>query len=452
VTTSATTAAPTPRAAGTATVTPTSTALVRRGGGDAATARAFAFLDAMMDGATPSSQPADAPPTLPQSYADQMGLHATGFTYDAALALLAYLTQPSRTARARARQLGDALLYAQDHDPDYSDGRLRQAYTVGPFSVGGVTQPHGFRRPDGAVNTDGPFDFRSSHTGDLAWAGIALAALGRRTGQRRYTAGATRIGAWLVRECRSSGPLAGFRAGMDGSGRTLPALSTAHNASLVALFGALAAATGDVAWLRQRSHAGRFVASMWREHDGCFSALSPDGAAIDRGPATVEAQLHPWLAVLRLRSRPALDFVHQTLTVTDTAERPNSALPKGASFTGVTFSTASRTVGADGGDALPTPDPYAVWFEGTAQYACAVGRDQAERYRWSTLVEGLALAQERLGEGQSVAGRALPGSAGLVAASSPLPAGVSESGYFPVRHVATTAWFVLARAGVNPLQ
>ncbi|GGJ82762.1 hypothetical protein GCM10010123_10520 [Pilimelia anulata] len=434
----ATAAPPAPRAS--AELVPTRTAAAR----SAARSRAFVFLDTMMDAA--GGGPADL--RLPQSYADQMGLHATAFTYDAAIAILAYLTDPGAPARARARLLGDALLYAQEHDPDFADGRLRQAYTVGPFAAGGVTQPYGFIRPDGTVNTDGPFDFRSSHTGDLAWAGIALATLGRRTGLRRYTVGAARLGAWIVAKCRSAGPLRGFGSGVDGTGRTLPSVTTAQNAALIVLFGALAAATGDAVWLRQRAHAERFVARLWSGTDECWSALSPDGAAIDRGAATLEAQLHPWLAAVRLRSRPALEFVHRALTVTDTADRANSALPPGTRITGATFSSASRVLGADGAG----PDPYAVWCEGTAQYACAARRDARAADRWPDLVDTLVLAQERLGAGQTAGGRALPPGAGLVAATGPLPTGDSASGYFPVRHVGTTAWFVLAHAGVNPLR
>ncbi|GGK18445.1 hypothetical protein GCM10010124_08790 [Pilimelia terevasa] len=411
---------------------------------DAARRRALTFLDTMMD--SPALDPTDL--RLPQSYADQMGLHATGFTYDAALAILAYLTDPGGSARARARLLGDALLYAQEHDPDFTDGRLRQAYTVGPFTVGGVTQPYGFVRPDGAVNTDAPFDFRSSHTGDLAWAGIALATLGRRTGLRRYTVGAARIGAWIVSQCRSTGPLRGFRAGVDGTGRVLPAVATAHNAVLMVLFAALATATGHGVWLRQRAHAERFVHRMWNPGDGYWSAISPDGAAVDRGAATLEAQLHPWLASAVLRSRPSVEYVHRALTVVDTADRPGSGLPAGMRIVGSTFGTASREP-AGGGTA---PDPYAVWCEGTAQYACAARRDCVAPDRWAVLVGSLIEVQERLGGEQSVGGQALPEGSGVVAATGPLPTGDAASGYYPVRHVGTTAWFLLAHAGVNPLR
>jgi hypothetical protein len=39
----------------------------------------------------------------------------------------------------------------------------------------------------------------------------------------------------------------------------------------------------------------------------------------------------------------------------------------------------------------------------------------------------------------------------VVAATSPLSVGFIESGYYPARSVAATAWFVLATTGVNPL-
>ena len=72
--------------------------------------------------------------------------------YDNALAINAYLArQAPHRGRQRAELLGDGLLYAQDHDPGYSDGRLRQAYNVGPYVFyDGVPQPYGFVLPDGA--------------------------------------------------------------------------------------------------------------------------------------------------------------------------------------------------------------------------------------------------------------------------------------------------------------
>jgi hypothetical protein len=156
-------------------------------------ARGYAFLDAAMDG-----YPDHGTIRLAQSYTDQAGLFSTAFTYDNAVALLAHLAHPSPTARARAVALGDALLYAQAHDPQHQDGRLRQAYNVGPYVFyDGSPQPDGFVRGDGSVNLGTQFGFTGTAVGDMAWAGIALTALADRTGARRFLTGAVQIGKWV---------------------------------------------------------------------------------------------------------------------------------------------------------------------------------------------------------------------------------------------------------------
>ena len=55
-------------------------------------------------------------------------------------------------------------------------------------------QPDGFVRADGTANVGTQFGFTGTAVGDMAWAGIALSALARRTGARRFLAGAVRIG------------------------------------------------------------------------------------------------------------------------------------------------------------------------------------------------------------------------------------------------------------------
>src|SRR5262245_51356693 len=83
---------------------------------------------------------ADAPlPDDPLSFSD--ALPATAFIYDSSLAIIAFLGRHRRRGHrtrgrhddlVRAMVLGDSLLYAQAHDPEYSDGRLRSAYWVAP--------------------------------------------------------------------------------------------------------------------------------------------------------------------------------------------------------------------------------------------------------------------------------------------------------------------------------
>jgi len=156
--------------------------------------RAHAFLPVMMDAFQQGTTL-----RLVQSYADSGNLGSTAFTYDNALTIIAFLTRRTRDDMARAQVLGDGFLYAQAHDPTYSDGRLRQAYWVGPFTLPFASNSDYFVRPDGTVNLVGsPWFFQGSAVGDMAWAAISLALLHARTRVRRYLDGAVRLGNWIV--------------------------------------------------------------------------------------------------------------------------------------------------------------------------------------------------------------------------------------------------------------
>jgi hypothetical protein len=220
-------------------------------GSSSAWRRGHGFLAAAMDG-----YPDHGSIRLAQSYSDQAGLFSTAFTYDNALAILAHLATRTADGRARAVALGDALLYAQAHDPAYDDGRLRQAYNVGPYTFfDGSLQPDGFVRADGTANVGTQFGFTGTAVGDMAWAGIALSALARRTGARRFLDGAVRIGAWIERVGRTDEPLGGYKFGVNGANEKLPFTSTEHNTDLVCLFGRLALLTGDRVWRERRARA-----------------------------------------------------------------------------------------------------------------------------------------------------------------------------------------------------
>jgi len=145
-------------------------------------AQAVAFLDTMSN-----AYPSSGTPTLPQSYADELGLFATGFVYDAAVTVCAAL---AAGRIALARRVGDGLLFAQSHDPVYHDGRLRQAYNVGPYVFyGGNPSPYGLVLPDGTANIGWQFGFLGTAVGDMAWPGIALVRLFAATHDRRYLDG-----------------------------------------------------------------------------------------------------------------------------------------------------------------------------------------------------------------------------------------------------------------------
>ena len=56
------------------------------------------------------------------------------FTYDNALALIAYLARGTTDDMKRAKYLADAFVYAVNNDRYFSDGRLRNAYQGRRFS------------------------------------------------------------------------------------------------------------------------------------------------------------------------------------------------------------------------------------------------------------------------------------------------------------------------------
>ncbi|CAL9654025.1 Tat pathway signal sequence domain protein [Streptomyces sp. enrichment culture] len=418
-----------------------------------APARGHAFLAAAMD-----AYPDHGDLRLTQSYTDQAGLFSTAFTYDNALAVLAHLATRTADGLARATALGDALLYAQSHDPAYDDGRLRQAYNVGPYTFyDGSPQPDGFVRPDGTVNVGTQFGFTGTAVGDMAWAGIALGALARRTGARRFLTGAVRIGEWIERTGRTDEPLGGYKFGVDGANQRLPFTSTEHNTDLICLFGRLGRLTGDRVWRERRARAEAFVRRMWEPGGGFFYTGTNDGVTVNTSPIPEDTQTWTHLAFSSSTRRYArsLDWAAAELAVVDHAGRPNSTVPAGQTYEGVTFSSASLVANEDAPIAAgqPKPDRNGVWFEGTAHLALAL-RDRGARgdeARARRLLASLERAQELLGDGQTVGGRALPERAGVVSASSPLDTGFGF-GYYPYRHTGATAWYVMAAARYNPLR
>jgi hypothetical protein len=434
-----------------------------RTAGTSARRRGQAFLAAAMD-----AYPDHGTVRLTQSYTDQAGLFSTAFTYDNALAILAHLAVRTADGRARAVALGDALIYAQEHDPAYDDGRLRQAYNVGPYVYyDGVPQPDGFVRADGTANVGTQFGFTGTAVGDMAWAGIALSALARRTGARRFLAAAVRIGEWIERTGRTDEPLGGYKFGVNGANEKLPFTSTEHNTDLVCLFGRLARLTGDRVWWERRGRAEAFVKRMWEPPRGSatgatagatggfFYTGTNDGVTVNRSPIPEDTQTWTHLALDSGRYARSLDWAARELAVLDHAERRNSTVPAGRSYEGVTFSSAGLLANEDApiAEFQPKPNRNGVWFEGTAHLALAL-RDRGARgdeARARRLIASLESAQDHLGTGQTVGGRALPDRAGVVSASSPLDTGFGF-GYYPYRHTGATAWYLMAAERSNPLR
>ncbi|WP_278236501.1 Tat pathway signal sequence domain protein [Isoptericola sp. AK164] len=408
--------------------------------------RAHSFLGAMTD-AYPE---VNTGPRMAQSYADQLGLFSTAFVYDVALTICASLAGGHV---ARAATLADGLLFAQQHDPAYDDGRLRQGYNTGPYTFyDGSPQPYGLELPDGTANIGWQFGFLGTAVGDMAWPGIALLHTFSATGDPRYLDGAVRIGEWILDNTWSERPLGGFSFGVDGGNNPIPNGSTEHNIDCVAFFRQLEALAGGDRWRRAQEHARAFVDLVWDREGGFFYTGTNDGVEINRDPLPLDPATWGWLALQAERYGRSVDWAASDLATTDVAGEGNSQLPGDVTISGVTFSSASleSTASYNG---LPV-HPDGVWLEGTGQLACAMadrGRGSRDGRRAAGLLAQIRRTQDLVGAGQTVGGTPLPDRSGVVAASSLIDTGFGF-GYFQIQHTGATSWYVMAAEGVNPLQ
>ena len=309
---------------------------------------AYLFLDQMMDAYVQGSTV-----RLCQSYCDQIAggtFFSTAFVYDNALLVLAYLARSKSGDLDRARIIGDALLYAQANDPA-ADGRFRQAYFAGVADNNGVY-----------VTTGLPF-FQGSAVGDVAWPGIALAQLYRRTRIQKYLDGAVWAANFIENTTRDNVnvPPGGYYFGNGQSNK-----STEHNIDVFALFTMLAQLTGNSSWLNGALHAQQFVLAMWDAPSGHFWTGTSDPTHIFFNNSPEDVNSWSYLAMQDPNFAVSLDWNKTNLLTTDTTFAFNNGWGVFGSLrlrvTGMTFASLSK-LGTVLGDGSVNAD--AVWIEGT---------------------------------------------------------------------------------------
>jgi hypothetical protein len=410
--------------------------------------RVYSFLDEMMDAYAQGSTL-----RLIQSYSDQQGLLSTAFTYDNAQVIHAYLLRGREDDIERARTLGDSLIYAQQNDPNFNDGRLRQAY------FGDQPGPNGaFIRLALA-----PFFFTGSAVGDMAWAAIALAQLYWRTRERRYLEGALNLGRWIFDVTFDTRGAGGYNFGVDGGNNLQLFKSTEHNIDAYALFRMLARLTGSGVWTDRAEHARNFLAAMWNSEAGFFwTGTGADGVTINRDNIPADTQTWSFMSLRDDLFSASIDWAKTNLATTDTPQTINSRLTGNIRINGSSFASLSLRSLAPSSQFDQAPDPNGVWLEGTAHLAAALldrklgsGRDvdgfDGDEKTARILLDNIELAQERLGRDQTIGARALTGGQGVVAASSVVNTGFGFS-FYPNLHLGASAWYVIAGQSGNPFQ
>lgn len=357
--------------------------------GHAAPETACARLARLVD-AAPSG------PVFLASYptAEPGPLAGTAFLYDNAAAAIALVGCGDKP---RAERIGQAIIFALDHDRFWHDGRLRNAYAAGaadqkPVKLAGWWDKQQNKWLEDRYQA-------GSDVGNMAWAMLALLALG-------HQAEAAEIGGWVARhqDGRGAGGFTGGALGHEPSPEERSWKSTEHNTDLAAAFTLLADRTKDPKWRDLAQAARHFVEAMWNPPGACFAAGTTEDGVTANPTLSLDAQVWPLLAL------PGAPF-----DVTDTLAKRLSA-PQG----GYAYGEAR-----DG-----------IWTEGTAQVALLTG-DPAL----------LALLERQRG----------PDGGYFATSAASLPTGYGlESDptkprlYFRLPHLGALAWVALADARFDP--
>ena len=344
---------------------------------------------------------------------DIEALRNVAFTYDNALASIALFACGKPQS---ARRIADALVLAASSDPEYHDGRVRNAYAAGLSKDGAMVLPGYWSAERKAWNQD-PYQV-SFATGNMAWVALALLEAYRQSHSATYLAAARRVLDWTGKNTLDSKAPAGFVGGYFANPAGLVRQdwkSTEQNVDLAAAWTALDRLVPGTDARAQAAIAGAFVTSQWDGKEGrFFIGTGPDGQTSDHDHSGLDAQIWPLIAM----PRPSADWM-RVLAFVDTAH------------------------GVAGGYGF-NRGPDGLWTEGTAQVASVFvlrGLPKRATPLWPLLKKQqteqgwlFATPQPRINTGLAIG-----------------PASVTNDFfYYHLPHLGATAWAAIAAKGVNP--
>jgi hypothetical protein len=341
------------------------------------------------------------------------------YTYDNAVAALAFIALDDRE---RARKIVDTLVAAQKRDRFFQDGRIRNAYKGGRFD----NQSTHFLLPGRYDEVSGSWqetEFNvSTHTGNVAWAMLALLGYYESYGGEEYLQSAIAMGQWIEQNCRDQqgiGYTAGY-TGWEGKQQKLSYKSTEHNLDLYAAFTRLYLLTGEPVWHERGDRAKEFVLTMSDHQTGHFwTGTEDDGVTIYREVIPLDAQA--WTPLAIKKTAPfnwrCLEYAEQHHKV---KHRVKNRVKTGFDF---------------------NQDKDGIWYEGTAQMALA--------YQETNQPEKAQAVLAMLKAGQEPSGGMPTTDQNTLTTGFIQPDG-NPWLYFRSLHVGATAWAILAEQGVNP--
>ena len=131
---------------------------------------------------------------LVESYVDD---DFTAWVYDNDLAILALVDIGTTEDISRAKILCDTLVWCQNHDQYFSDGRIRDGYWATDIKSGN----------NSSIKSPG------SGTGNMAWTIIALLRCYDVSKNETYLDASKRLGNWIYNNCNDSRGAGGYTGG-----------------------------------------------------------------------------------------------------------------------------------------------------------------------------------------------------------------------------------------------
>jgi len=349
---------------------------------------------------------------------DEIYIQNTAFSYDNALAALAFISDGEQE---QAKALLDAFVYAVANDR-YQADRVRNAYIYGdirPFPgwASGTRLPGWY---DVAAKTYYEDQYQmGTNVGNSSFVALALLQYYKEYGGEEYLQLAETVMDWVLENCTDETP--GFTAGYDGWPEAEDGMqvwtykSTEHNIDAYAVFKQLYALTSEERYGTAAESALNFIISMYDAEGGYFyTGTLEDGLTPNKDNLVLDAQ------VWSLLSLGMLDFMPYRAAL-DTAVGMQTA--EG----GYPFHAANTNGG--------------WWPEGTAFTALALREANQDTEAQAALDALTGIQQE---------------SGGFPAATvAQLSTGFNlftgdPWTYRDIPHIAPAAWYVMAVNGFNP--
>lgn len=327
----------------------------------------------------------------------------TAWVYDNNLAIIALIDKGTPEDMSRAKILCNTLIWAQNHDPNFKDGRIRDGYRASDLS-----------------DSSGKYSSiksLGSGTGNMAWTIIALLRYYENTENKTYLNASICMSNWIhenTYDIRGAGGYTGGYEDKDFVDLNLEKIewkSTEHNIDTYVAFMKLYEITKNSIWQERALHAETFVVAMWDEGEGHFwTGTTNDGITINKGVKPLD--VNTWGMMALVDEYDSIRWIEKNCQV-------NCCGFKGFDF---------------------NDDKDGIWFEGTAQMSI-VYQIQNKTKQSDTYIKELRRAQTSANNNNGM---------GIVAVChDDVSTGFGWS-YPNALHIGATSWYIFAERKHNP--